>query len=578
MRIGARFREDFMTLLRLWLIWFLVAIAWLPGASAQQSTDSTAGGSATGDGTAPAPADSGSTGASSAFGSGSSSPAPSPFTGGAAAPPGSGSTATPAIPGAGTPATPESPAGGTLPAVKPLDAGPTTFSISTGYGRAPEVFVSGEGRLSRPKFDWSVSGSVGFDDNVFQTPTRAVGTPDTVVQEQITAGTAAQVVLVPVKNTKPQRIGIIAPPPQPQQYRQVIIPGEAAQFQDIVIPGTPKPKRQASAISRESISMQAQTATRRTVFTFDLSANADYYWNRPSKKAEYNGSLAIRYLHRFTPRLDVTAAVDAAYLSQPDLTQINTPTTTGNGNYLTASAKVDLSYRWTPRFSTVASLTYNQLSYEEKLKQVGDYMGYGFGLSLNYLWTPRITAVAEGRYGHLTYSETPSLDSNSYYALIGMDLRLTRRSQASIRVGEVMRTFDQSGNSQTAPYLETTLNYQLGVASVLSWTNRFGFEEPPDANTEVLAFRSSVAINHAFGPRLRGSLSINGIHRSTKNTVDDTKSTDDTLDTALGFYYTLTRKWSLNLSYTYTTVFFSPNGTNTDYFRDRVFAGFDYEF
>jgi hypothetical protein len=421
-----------------------------------------------------------------------------------------------------------------------------------------------------------VSATIGFDDNIFQTPTKAEATPDVVIQQQVTAGTEAQIILVPVKDTRPRRI-TFGPELKPLPPRQVIIPAVDPQFEEIVIPGSPKPKRQASAISRETISLQAQTATRRTVFTFDLNANTDYYWNRPGKKSEYNGSLAIRYLHRFTPRLQVTASLDTSYLSQPDLTQINTPTNTGNGNYLTTSGKADLSYRWAPRFSTVASLTYNQLSFEEKVREIGDYMGYGLGLSVNYLWSPKLTAVLEGRYAHIAYPNNSALDSTTYSVLIGADLSLSRRTAATIRVGEAIRSFDESGEKSSAPYLETTLNYQLARASVLSWTNRFGFEEPPDPSTEVLTLRSNLAVTHSFSPRLRGSLSVNAIHRSTKNKVADTTSTDDTLDTGMSFNYTLTRKWNFSLSYSYTAVFFDPIDSS-NYFRNHLFAGFDYGF
>lgn len=479
----------------------------------------------------------------------------------------------------GTPAQTGQPAGTEIPGVaKPLESGPTTFSISTGYGKAPEVFVSGEGRLARPRFDTRLSASIGFDDNIFQTPTDPQGTPDVVLRQQVTAGTEAQVVLIPVRDRRPVRIGVITTPPRTQQFRRVVIPGTEPTFQDIVIPGTPAPTREMSAISRETLTFEAQTATRRSVFTFDLTANADYYWNRPGNdKAEYNGSMAIRYLHRFTPRLQVTASADVSYLSQPDLAQINTPRDTGVGNYWVTNTKVDLSYRWTPRFTTVLSGSYNRLDYQEGTQQAGNYWQTTFGLELRYLWSPKMAMVLEGRWAHIGYPENPALDSTSYYALLGVDLNLSRRAGITVRVGEALRTFDESGNSSSAPYLETTLNYQLGKASVLSWNNRFGFEEPPDPNTEVLSFRTGLTVTHFFTPRLRGSLGINGIYRVTSNNVSNIDSTDITLDSGLSFLYTLTRKWTLNLSYNYTTVFFDPNDTS-NYFRDRIFAGFDYSF
>ena len=303
----------------------------------------------------------------------------------------------------------------------------------------------------------------------------------------------------------------------------------------------------------------------------------DYFWNRPKDKAEYNGSLAVRYLRRLTPRLQVSASVDASYLSQPDLTQINTPTTVGNGNYLTINSKLDLSYRWTPRFSTVSSLSYNQLSYEEATRQLGDYRILTFGTELRYLWSPRLTAVVEGRYSQTSYPNTAPLDSSSYYALVGFDFSLSRRAAGSLRVGESVRSFDHSEEgSSAAPYLEATLNYQLGRASALSWGNRFGFEEPSSPTSEVLGLRSNLSVTHFFGPRVRGSLGINAIYRRTTDDTANFEANETTLDSNLSLLYTLTRFWTFNFTYSYTTVFTDPDDSN--YFRNRVFAGFDYSF
>lgn len=565
-----------MTFSRFWLIWLLVASAWIPRASAQESTGGTGG--STGSSTS---GSSSSGGGSSVFG-GSTSPSSS--TPGIGTPPAPGPAAIPGATGAasnfgsGTPSGPAAPSTTEVPGpVKPIDSGPATFSISTGYGKAPELFVAGEGRLTRPKFETRVSASIGFDDNIFQTPTDSQAIPDTVIEQQVTEGTEAQIVLIPIRNNRPRRIGVIGPAPQQQQYRQVVIPGEDPQFEEIVIPGVPKSERKSSLVSRESLTFEAQTATRRSLFTLDFDINSDYYWNREGKKSEYNGALAIRYLHRFTPRLQLTASVNASYLSQPDLSQINTPTNTGNGNYLVISSKFDLSYRWMPRFSTVLTFGYNQLSFEEELRQFGDYTSNSVGLELRYLWTPKVTAVVEGRYSTVSYPNSPSLDAASYFALLGVDLSLSRRAAATVRVGEAIRVFDESGEKFSAPYLETALNYQLSKSSVLSWSNRFGFEEPPDPNTEVLVFRSSLSVTQVFGPRTRASLSINGIHRSSKNDITDTEFIENTLDSNLSFYYMLNRRWNFSLNYTYTTVFFDPN-EESNYFRNRLFAGFDYAF
>jgi hypothetical protein len=61
-----------------------------------------------------------------------------------------------------------------------------------------------------------------------------------------------------------------------------------------------------------------------------------------------------------------------------------------------------------------------------------------------------------------------------------------------------------------------------------------------------------------------------------EDTVADTNSTEVTLDSSLSLLYTLSRFWTFNLNYSYTTTFVDPG--ESDYFRNRVFAGFDYSY
>ena len=518
-------------------------------------------------------------GASSAFGSA----APSKPSGTGAGPSAPGATSSPAtLTGSGTTATP---ATGDAGAASTFGAGatpkraeeaPSHFEVSTGYGKAPQVFVSGEGRLAKPRFETTFATSIGFDDNVFQTPTNAQAVPQQVIVTEVQPAVPDQTVFV-VEQPKPQvhRFGITPPPQQPKLV-PVVIKGHDAVFEEVVIPGVPAPKRQASAINRGTLTFNAQMASRRSLFTFDLNANADYYWNRPNDKTDYNGSLALIYLQRLSPRMQFTASVNASYQSQPDYTQINTPTNATSGEYLNVTSKFDLSYRWTPRFSTVTSLGYNRLIFVEKASQSGDYAETTFGTELRYLWSPRFTGVVEGRYSQFRYENNKPLDSDSYYALLGFDIIVTRRATGTVRVGASMRQFDESGKKSTAPYLETTLVYQLGKASVLSWDGRFGFEEPPDANSEVLSLRSSVRVTHFFTPRLQGSISLNGIQQVTTNDLTDDDTTRLTFDSTVSLKYTLTRHWTLNGYYTFTNEFNDPDVTN--FFRNRVFIGAEYEF
>jgi hypothetical protein len=50
----------------------------------------------------------------------------------------------------------------------------------------------------------------------------------------------------------------------------------------------------------------------------------------------------------------------------------------------------------------------------------------------------------------------------------------------------------------------------------------------------------------------------------------------DTIDATLAFHYMLSRHWGFNLSYAYTTQL-GPEKTS-DYYRQRVFLGAEYQF
>jgi opacity protein-like surface antigen len=560
-----------MPFCRFWIALGLMAVSGAQFAAAQEESSSSGAG-ATGSAaeTAPvSPPAAPGAGSSSAFGT--SPVAPSAATGagstleapaGAAGPPPSGTT-------------PEADTGLMRP---PAAEAPASFSVSPGYGQAAQIFISGEGRLARPKFTTRASVSMGFDDNIFQTPTNPSDIPEQRFQQQVSAGNPEQVFFVPVPATRrPQRIGApIRPAPTPQQFRRVVIPATEPEFEEIVIPGSPAPKRKASAIARSSLSFEAQTATRRSVFTFDANVNADYYFSRPGKKTDYNGSLALIYLKRITPRLQFSGSVSAVYLQQPDLARINTPTDLGSGSYFNVLSKFDLSYRWKPRFSTVTSFSYNALKFEDETSQVNDYNEYALGTEFRYLWSPRLTVLIEGRYSQFLYENSPFRDSHTVFALTGFDLTLTRRAAATVRFGTAMRTFDESGVSSVTPYLESTLNYQLGRASYLQWSSRFGFEEPPDEKTEVLTLRTGLSVRHFFSPRLRGTLAANVLHQVATTEAGDNDTTRSTFDTSLGMEYSLTRDWSFNFTYSFTTVFGEPN--DSDYFRNRLFLGANYEF
>lgn len=603
---------------RPWLPLF-VAGCLLPGTVLAQDNagaapaGSVAGGAAAGGAAAGSPAGapaagSASPGASSAFGTAPSAPsagtipsAPNqgtlPF--GTQNPPGQGPQ-NPSVPGAqpgtpnGQPTPDNTTAGGSASAFgntespgtgAQLQQAPASFSVPGFYGRGAQTFTVGEGRLARPKFRFSGNIAVGYDDNVFTTPTHGVSVPTQKVEVLQTPGTPAGSVQVLVPSGDPN---------VPATVQTVQIPATAPKFRTVTIPGVPAPERIASWITRTDAKWDVQMANRRTLFTFDLGGGVDYYWNRPGKKADYTGQLSMVYLRKLTGRAQFTFSADASYQSQPDFSQIDQPTNANVGSYLTANLKADLSYRLTPRFSTVTSVSYNTLRYQEQTQSSANYANTTFGTELRYLFSPRVTLLGELRYSSDLHQNDNTLNTDTYYALIGGEVALSRRFSATLRLGEEVEKFKEGGDQNSSPYAEATLNYRITPQTAVSWTARYGYEEAGVPNSSNLVARTGIQLTQIFTPRLQGVLNVNLLRSELKTTSTSSStsttngststssssltsdSVQDTIDASLGFYYTLDRHWSLNLTYSYTTVI-GPE-TFFDYYRSRVFLGASYQF
>ncbi len=445
---------------------------------------------------------------------------------------------------------------------QPPPSSEPTFTVpGGGYGQPAQQFTAGEGRLARPRFRFTSSLSFGYDDNVFQTPTDSEeGLPSQTVEVLDDPGTPGTVV---------QGIGPDGLP------TTVVAPGRAPTTRRVVIPGFRGQPRIGSFLNRGNVGMDVQFASRRTLFTFDLNTGGNFYWDRPGKDVDYTGSLAMMYLRRLTPRLQFTANVSAIYQTQPDLTLVNSSTQQA-GSYLNATARMQLSYRFTPRLSASASLTYGLLRYQEDAQQLGDYGETTLGTEVRYLYGPRLTLIGQLRYSQIAYDSQSALDAGTVYTLLGGEVTLSRRFTGTLLLGASLRQFDQSGLSNTAPYAEATLAYQLAKATFVQFDARFGFEAPSSAQSELITLRSGLNLVQNFSPRFRGTAGINYVRQTTNVETTDDSSVFNTINLGLGVMYNLTRQWTLNANYNYTTGF----GTfaASDYFRNQAFIGAEYDF
>jgi hypothetical protein len=112
---------------------------------------------------------------------------------------------------------------------------------------------------------------------------------------------------------------------------------------------------------------------------------------------------------------------------------------------------------------------------------------------------------------------------------------------------------------------------------VLSWTSRFGFEEPGAPDQERLVLRTGLSYNYSFTPRLRGSLNVNLLRERTSFLSGSSDaSVQFTYDSSAVLSYTVNQHFSMNLSYSLTDV--ASDNDIASYYRNRIFFGGDYKF
>ncbi len=523
-------------------------------------------------GSAPA-SGSGSSGSSPVFGSGSgSSSSFSLSTSEApAAPAETGRTETGATPEGSSASGLSTPSFG---AEAPKTSQPS-FTVPGFYGQGSTTFFGGSGRLARPRFRAGFTFGIGYDDNLSNTPSDNTPTILPGFSQFVDANGNTVTVQPTETKTIVVQTGTQFLPGglQPQPVFETFTVEVPVDVDDTVIPAD---ERQGSLFTRTGLLLEMQRYTPRSLFTLNAVGSLTYYLDKGEEPIEYNGNFTVSYLYRLTPRLQVTAQANTAYISQPDLSRPNTPQVQTQGDLINALGRLDVEYRITPRLSLSLTSNYSGYRYTEVTEQTGDFDEYTFGIEARYLWKPRWTLLAELRHSITTYLNRTDLDGTTDFLLVGTQFILSPRLSGTLRIGEAIKTFDMSSSAQSAPYVESTVSYRSTARSSVTWNNRFGFEEPQSPNQERLVYRASVAYSYMFSPHLQGSAAVNMVHEITTTEGANTDSTQDTFEATLGLEHNVTRNFTVNGGYTFTL-----SNTNTglsDYYRNRIFVGGQYTF
>ncbi len=232
-----------------------------------------------------------------------------------------------------------------------------------------------------------------------------------------------------------------------------------------------------------------------------------YYWDHEGQHLFPTGGLDLIFGYKISPQTQLSVQTSVAYLVQPSFSVLSGLTDANGKGYFTGNTKVDLLHRWTPRFSTDTTYLVYGTYYSDSEQQNNNHISQTLGESLRYMFTRNFTGVIEGRANEDTYDGDGS-NSQSYFALVGGDLTLTRRLSSSIRLGAQTRTPD-TGGSKTSPYLETSVNYVLTRTTLLGWQARYGFEDTGSSSGSQKSFRTGVSVTQSITTKLRGTVGLN---------------------------------------------------------------------
>ena len=358
-----------------------------------------------------------------------------------------------------------------------------------------------------------------------------------------------------------------------------------------------------SIFINEQLSLSYSLGDSRSNLVIGATAGVTYYFDRPGRDYDLNFGLSLKYRYKLTPRATFEASTFNLYQPEPDFGVVGGQTRR-NGDYFYSTNRIALSYRWTPRFSTVTGydpifFIYRQQPYSTFQDRTEQY----FTQEFRFLIQPTLTLVAEYRFAYISFFNINN-DSYSHFVLGGYDYAFSPRLRMTLRAGAEFRTYTDNGartlaagfrtigqEQRNSPFAESSLVYDLSRRSNIALTLRYGLEQGDTTFADSVreTFRLGLAYNQAITARITGYISLfyqhgrydNGDIINALGQRFGNSYTEDTVDLAVGLRYAINRNFSAEVGYSHTVSvsdFRSPVGAGyldglRDYERNRVFAG-----
>lgn len=312
---------------------------------------------------------------------------------------------------------------------------------------------------------------------------------------------------------------------------------------------------------------------RTTPFSFSLESSVlQYVKGIPTYGSTfYNGRATFNMEHRFSDRLKISNNFYLTYGTNPTSAfGYGATSALWNGQFLYGYNNFNVSYAWSPRFSTTTSYTFDGIGYQNSTVALGqDRYSHLLAQQFAYKTSKRTSLTAEYRYRLTDYTKSPFQNYHSNFALAGVDHAWSENMSTSVRAGAEF--YQNAAVSKTKPYAEAALNYAVAKQTQLRWFSLLGFNGVLLGNyTSSYGVNTGVQVNHQVTKRF----SVNGGVSYAYSVLSGGTIPDQTQNSVFlnaGIGYQLMDNLSVNANYSFSTQV--SNNPLVEFNRNRVSLG-----
>ena len=314
-------------------------------------------------------------------------------------------------------------------------------------------------------------------------------------------------------------------------------------------------------------------ADKATPYSFSLEGSVlQYVKGVPTYGSTfYNARATFNYEHQFSERLKMSNNFYLTYGTNPN-TAFGYGATTAlwNGQFLYGYNNLNVSYAWTPRFSTTTSYTFDGIAYQNSAVALSqDRYSHLFAQQFAYKISKQTSLTAEYRYRLVDYTRSAFQNYHSNFALVGVDHAWSENMSGSARVGAEF--YQNALVSKTKPYAEAAINYAVARQTLLRWFAMLGFNGAVYGGyTSSYGVNTGVQLNHQVTKRFSVNSGVSYAH-SLLSGGPIANQTQDSLFLNAGIGYQLLDNVNLNANYSFSTQL--SNNPLVEFNRNRVSVG-----